>query len=391
VIRFRAPDVWPRYKDLVYGHTGHGNKANKKLYDESPVWEDAILIKSDGFPTYHWANVCDDHDMKITHVVRGSEWMASTPLHVAMYAAMGWEPPAFAHVPLLVDQNKQKLSKRNFDIDIASFRDKWILPEALINFAALLGWSHQQKNDVMDLDTLEQLFDLKITKGNTIVAFEKLQFLQEQHARRRVSETGAAFEQMVRDVAVALLEREGAGKVSALIGKRRLRDVIASLLRADSLAYRSPQEFAEKCSIFVTPPRRPKLDIENPIQLKEFQVAASTLLLVPEEHWKASVHAQNLAQLDGADDSSDPKASKKWKGQLYHYLRWALLGGTAGPNIPQTMEILGKAVCADRIQRAFTDSTTQAQAAENMATQPGILKSAPAPSTWAARKTAAAP
>ena len=113
--------------------------------------------------------------------------MSSTPLHVALYDALGWQPPVFAHVPLLVDQNRQKLSKRNFDSDIASFKKSGIFPEALTNFAALLGWSHQQRNDVMDLKELQGLFDLKITKGNTIVSFDKLRYLQEQHARRRVN------------------------------------------------------------------------------------------------------------------------------------------------------------------------------------------------------------
>lgn len=391
VVRFRAPDSWPRYKDLVYGHTGHGDRANKKLYDDAPVWEDAILMKTDGFPTYHWANVCDDHDMKITHVVRGSEWMASTPLHVAMYAAMNWSPPAYAHVPLLVDQNKQKLSKRNFDTDIASFRDKMIFPEALINFAALLGWSHQQKSDVMDLSNLEQLFDLKITKGNTVVAFEKLQFLQEQHARRRVSAQGEAFEQMIRDVSIALLEREGAAKVSGLVGRRHLRDVVASMLQADSLPYHTPSDFAEKCSVFVTPHRRPRLDLDDASLLKEVQVAASTLLFLPEELWTAPMHSQNLNQLNIAGNDAEPKTSKKSKGQLYHYLRWALLGGAAGPSIPQTMEILGKAICTERIQRAFSDSMQQMKEEQNMASRPAILKAAAAPSSWPGSKSSRTP
>jgi glutamyl-tRNA synthetase len=328
--------------------------------------------------------------MKITHVVRGSEWMSSTPLHVAMYAAMDWTPPAYAHVPLLVDQNKQKLSKRNFDIDIASFRDKWILPEALINFAALLGWSHQQKNDVMSMGKLQQVFDLKITKGNTVVAFEKLDFLQEQHARQRVLAQGEPFEQMIRDVAVAVLEREGAGKVFTLVGKRALRDVVASMLQSDSLAYRSPAGFAEKCSVFVTPPRRPKLDIDDTSLLRELQVAATALTFIPEEMWNSAVLSQNLAELNAVQDVSDPKAMRKWKGQLYHYLRWALLSGAPGPTIPQTMEILGKAVCQDRMQRALADSTSQAREKDNGATQPTILKAAAAPSSWTGRKSAEA-
>ncbi|ETN40431.1 glutamate-tRNA ligase [Cyphellophora europaea CBS 101466] len=389
VVRFRAPETWPRYRDLVYGHTGHGEKANKKLYVDAPVWEDAILIKSDGFPTYHWANVCDDHDMRITHVVRGSEWMASTPLHIAMYAAKEWTPPLYAHVPLLVDQNKQKLSKRNFDTDIASFRDKGIFPEALVNFAALLGWSHQQKSDIMSLRELEQSFDLKITKGNTVVSFEKLRFLQEQHGRRRISAGGDYLEQLIRDVAVSLLNKEGAAKIAALVGKRNLRDVVASMLHAESLAFSSPLDFAEKCSIFVTPPRRPKLDIEDSQLVKELHIAASTLLFVPESQWTQATHSENLKDMDFHGPDADPKSKKKWKGQLYHYLRWALLGGVPGPNIPQTMEILGRPICVDRIQRAISESSQESKQRENMSTRPQILKTATDASTWSAIKSEA--
>ena len=173
VIRFLVPKEYPRYHDLIYGKSGHGSNKTKKLLLESPVYDDPILLKSDGFPTYHFANIVDDHLMKITHVIRGSEWMTSTPLHIALYEAFAWAPPEYAHVPLLVDKTGAKLSKRNADTDIASFRARGIFPEALTNFTALLGWSHQGKNDVMDLAELSETFDLKITKGNTIVSFEK--------------------------------------------------------------------------------------------------------------------------------------------------------------------------------------------------------------------------
>ncbi|GAB1742223.1 hypothetical protein NU219Hw_g7780t1 [Hortaea werneckii] len=148
---------------------------------------DTILVKSDGTPTYHFANVVDDHLMKITHVIRGTEWMASTPLHYDLYHAFGWKPPAFAHVGLLVDENKAKLSKRNSDLalDITSMRDELgVLPQTLVNFLTLLGWSNPTRDDVMDLKELIQNFDLKFTKGNTMVRTEKLWYLQKHHVAR---------------------------------------------------------------------------------------------------------------------------------------------------------------------------------------------------------------
>jgi glutamyl-tRNA synthetase len=103
--------------------------------------DDQILIKSDGFPTYHLANVVDDYLMKISHVIRGEEWLSSTPKHVLLYEAFGWEKPIFAHLPLLLNPDKSKLSKRQGDVAVEDYRDKGYLKEALINFVALLGWN----------------------------------------------------------------------------------------------------------------------------------------------------------------------------------------------------------------------------------------------------------
>lgn len=148
--------------------------------------------------------------------------MSSTPMHMALYEAFGWKAPDFAHVPLLCDLSGSKLSKRNNDIDISSFRKQGILPEALANFTALLGWSHSGKSDVLSLDQLRQLvgclrchyviarmannllqFDLKLTKGNTTVAFEKLWFLQKAHSMRYAKEGGPGLDDMVDRVSEA--------------------------------------------------------------------------------------------------------------------------------------------------------------------------------------------
>lgn len=373
VIRFRAPEQWPRYNDLIYGKTGHGAEKAKKLLVDEPVYEDSVLVKSDGFPTYHWANVCDDHDMNITHVVRGSEWMSSTPLHVALYNSLDWTPPVFAHVPLLVDANRQKLSKRNFDSDISSFRSKGIYPEALLNFAALLGWSHQKKSDVMDLATLTSLFDLKITKGNTIVSFDKLNYLQEHHARRRIEAGGPEFEQIIRDVAVAVLERYGAPRIQSLIGSRSLHDVLAVTLRIKSLPYRTAEEFASQLSIFLDPVPSPLpppsfIPAGQTWLLHPLRVASSTLLLVPGESWNQATHHSNLSMLETSSFPDRPSSStpevdndndavtnltaKQWKSHLYHYLRWALLGGRTGPGIAETLDLLGPETSRQRIQSA---------------------------------------
>ena len=146
-VRFKWEHADPVVRDLVYG-----------VYRKPGKEDDFIIIKRDGYPTYHFANVIDDHLMKITHVVRGAEWLVSTPRHVALYEALGWHPPEFAHVGLLVDRSGQKLSKRHGDIDITSWRDRGILPVALLNYVMLLGWSPGRgaagQQEVMDTDEM---------------------------------------------------------------------------------------------------------------------------------------------------------------------------------------------------------------------------------------------
>ena len=156
VIRFKAPERYPEFRDLIYGKIGRdkGDNLGIIMKHGEVAYEDPVLLKTDGRPTYHLANVVDDHHMMITHVVRATEWISSTPKHLALYEAFGWTPPTFAHVGLLVDETGRKLSKRNFDTDIANFRNMGVLPETLVNFVALLGWSHEQKSDVMNLEQL---------------------------------------------------------------------------------------------------------------------------------------------------------------------------------------------------------------------------------------------
>jgi len=182
-VRFRAGDERPSVKDLVYG-----------TYVRDAVSEDLIIIKSDGYPTYHFANVVDDHLMEISHVIRGAEWLPSTPRHVQLYDAFGWTPPKFAHVALLVNSERQKLSKRHGDVDVASWRDKGYLPIAMLNYVLLLGWSHGGRGpkaggnakghkEVMDLQQMIDNFHLRFTKGD-IVVNDKHEHIQKEHMVR---------------------------------------------------------------------------------------------------------------------------------------------------------------------------------------------------------------
>lgn len=147
--------------------------------------DDQVLLKSDGFPTYHLANIVDDHLMKITHVIRGEEWLSSTPKHILLYEAFGWKPPEFAHLPLILSGEGGKLSKRSGHASAMEYFEQGYLPEAIINFLALLGWNPRADQEVYTLKELIAAFDLsKVNKGGAVFSMDKLQWIAREHMKR---------------------------------------------------------------------------------------------------------------------------------------------------------------------------------------------------------------
>jgi glutamyl-tRNA synthetase len=153
VVRLRTPDEGDTaFDDLLRGEVRIPNAEIR----------DTVLLKSDGFPTYHLAVVVDDHLMGVTHVMRAEEWVTSTPIHVLLYRAFGWPLPTFVHLPLLrnPDANKTKISKRKMDTSVESYREQGILPEALLNFLGTMGWSMPDGRELFSLDEMIAAFDL---------------------------------------------------------------------------------------------------------------------------------------------------------------------------------------------------------------------------------------
>ena len=157
---------------------------------------DPVLLKSDGFPTYHLANVVDDHLMQVTHVLRAQEWIPSTPLHVIMYKAFGWQHPEYCHLPMVMGQDGKKLSKRHGATSIDEFRRQGYLPEALINYVALLGASYEEGKDIYTLTELAERFSLdKLNKAPAIFDYKKLEWYNGQYIRMKTdAELGALIE-----------------------------------------------------------------------------------------------------------------------------------------------------------------------------------------------------
>lgn len=162
-----------------------------KVRFDSKTIDDQVLVKSDGFPTYHLANVVDDHDMEITHVIRGEEWLPSTPKHVWLYEAFGWTPPQFAHIPLLLNADRSKLSKRQGDVAVEEYIKKGYSREAIINFIAFLGW-HPGKGIEKEIYSLEELitdFSLEnVHKSGAIFNIEKLDWYNLQWGKKMMEE-----------------------------------------------------------------------------------------------------------------------------------------------------------------------------------------------------------
>lgn len=158
---------------------------NKKIKFEGDTQEDFVILKSDGFPTYHLANVVDDHLMGITHVIRGEEWISSTPKHFRLYESFGWNKPEFAHLPVILGPDRSKLSKRHGAKSVLDYRDEGFLKEALLNFMALLGWNPGEDREIMDLKTMIDLFDIKdINTGNPIFDIKKLEWMNGEYLRK---------------------------------------------------------------------------------------------------------------------------------------------------------------------------------------------------------------
>lgn len=175
VIRLKMPEKGQTvFEDIIRGTVS--------FQDE--LQDDQILLKSDGFPTYHLANVIDDHLMEITHVIRGEEWLLSLPKHIQLYKAFGWDVPKLAHLPLLLNTDRSKLSKRQGDVAVEAYRDRGYLPQAMINFLALLGWNPGTDQEFFSMQELIQQFSLdRVSKSGAVFDIEKFNWMNGHYIR----------------------------------------------------------------------------------------------------------------------------------------------------------------------------------------------------------------
>ncbi|MBC8256405.1 MAG: glutamate--tRNA ligase [Candidatus Marinimicrobia bacterium] len=291
--------------------------------------DDQVLIKSDGFPTYHFANVVDDHLMGITHVLRGEEWLPSTPKHVILYQFFNWKQPKFIHLPLLLNPDKSKLSKRQGDVAVEDYLNKGFLPETLINFVALLGWHPKNEQELFGLAELEKEFSLKrINKSGAVFDIEKLKWMNSQYLKNLPIETIMNYAEPV--FKAEGLETTDVGKFQAVVENARKRvDTIHEMIEHSTPFYTEVQFSDEDKNLLRNEPSQKVVTFfSKKLSNKSNWTEAEIKILVNETAEKTGVKGKDL----------------------YAPLRLALFGAAHGPDIPLLIDILGVDEAINRLK-----------------------------------------
>ncbi len=325
VIRLKVPHEEIRYEDVIRGKV----TVNGKDVD------DQILLKSDGFPTYHLANIVDDHLMKITHVIRGEEWLPSVPKHVLLYRAFGWEMPKFAHLPLLLNQNKQKLSKRHGDVAVEDFKQNGYFAEAFTNFIALLGWNPSGEREIYTMDELIAGFNIeKVNKGGAIFDRRKLLWMNSEYLKSKPLDELA--EKLIPKLDEEGWKYENKDYVEQVVGLLRERvNFVEEIPEFGDYMFGPIREFDEKYKA---------------------------------KQWKEGTYDNVkplIDELEKLEDWTDEPIHKVVKdyvdssglgfGKVMNPFRLMLTGKPVGASLTLTMELLGREECFNRIN-SFLES-----------------------------------
>ena len=324
-LRFRVPEIKSyKWHDIVYGDLSAGPEA----------LDDFILIKADGYPTYNFAHIVDDIEMAVTHVMRGEEFISSTPKFLSVYEALGIAPPKYATLPhILGPSGKKKLSKRDGARDLLSYREERYLPDAFINFLALLGWNPGDDREIFSRNELTRAFELeRIQKSGARMNEEKLDWINKEHLKKLPAE------EIKNNILILLPEELRNEKIVPLIFERISKwGDVRGMLGAGELDFfiKRPVLKKEKLIYKNTPPEK---IAEN------LKLAAAALKNISEGAWNResvkgalTLIAQNL----------------KNRGELLHPVRYALSGSDKSPDPFIISEILGKNETVQRLEKAI--------------------------------------
>lgn len=334
-----AKEITPvvRFKTPVDGRTTFNDIIRGDITFENRTLDDFVLIKSDGYPTYHMANIVDDHLMKISHVLRADEWLASTPRHVLLYAALHITPPLFAHLPMILGEDRSKLSKRHGATALTEYQEMGYLPEAMTNFLALLGWSLDEKTELFTMEELIRNFSIeRIGKTGAIFSLKKLEWMNGVYIRKLSASEFA-------DKTLPFLEKGLDKNISRPLSHHYIMG-IAPLIQERA---RTLQETVELSSFFFQ---------------SELDYPASLLLHLPEDEAVVALsRAREIMQ--GLKEFTDTNLENLLRplseelglktGDFFGLLRIAATGRKAAPPLFQTMAVLGKERCISHLNAAL--------------------------------------
>lgn len=325
-----------RLKMPLTGETIFTDLIRGEVRVQNELTDDQVLLKSDGYPTYHLANVIDDHYMKISHVIRGEEWLLSVPKHIRLYQAFGWEIPQMAHLPLLLNPDRSKLSKRQGDVAVEDFLEKGYLPEALNNFVALLGWNPGTDQEFFSLKELTRLFSLeRVNKAGAVFDLQKLNWMNGHYIRELPEERLISF-------LTPFLQKAGYDVSDG----EKTRKIILAVYKNISRG----EELPEKAAIFY----------RDTIKISDAD--ARTVLAKPASRTVLQTFLAKIRPKESLNLNSFSVIMKEIqaetgikKQELWMPIRVALTGYTHGPELPIVIEVLGKEKIQNFVQQVISE------------------------------------
>ncbi|QQG42329.1 MAG: glutamate--tRNA ligase [Candidatus Giovannonibacteria bacterium] len=325
-VRFKMPkDGVTVFADIIHGEIQIDNKTQ----------EDFVILKSDGFPTYNLAHLVDDHDMAITHVIRGDEFISSMPKYIALHKAFGWELPQYAHLPLLLDKNRAKLSKREGEVAVHDFLDDGYLKEAVLNFVALLGWHSKTDQEIFSLEELIKEFKLeRVQRAGAIFDTTKLDWMNGEYIQKKP----------LKD----LVELSRGFFQFSISNFQFSNEYLKKIIALEQPRLKKLSELPEKTNYFFKEPEYDATLLKwKNMDNKEIKKSLETSKeIISNFQFPISKHDIEKIFLERAKKFKD-------RGELLWPLRVALTGKKASPGPFEIMEILGKEKSIARVASAL--------------------------------------
>lgn len=328
VIRFKVPtEGSTTFTDLIRGDITFDNRQ----------LDDFVILKSDGFPTYHLASVVDDRGMEITHVIRSEEWISSTPKHVLMYKALGWDPPAFMHPPLILGPDRSKLSKRHGAVRFLDYKEQGFLPEAMINFVALLGWSSGTDQELFKLDEIIEQFSVEGVVNHPVVFdIQKLEWMNGVYIRE------SSIERIV-DLCMPFMHQAG------LLPESPSEDELSYARAAIALEKDKMKTLSQAPELtdffFLDEPPYDEKGVNKWLKKEHVPELLRTL-----RERLSTVPEFTVPTLDESVRAVGETLGLSG-GQVIHPVRMAVTGRTVGPGLFEAMVVLGRERVLARIDR----------------------------------------